>query len=73
MWSGETRSFTIMLANKERIDGADVVGHWSRNQEFAVEDVRLEPHTHARLQPYVKWPVQNRHENLFLERLEAFK
>jgi len=31
---------------------------WSRGQEFAVENVVIEPYTHARLQHYVKRLVQ---------------
>ena len=31
---------------------------WSRGQEFAVENVAIEAHTHARLQHYVKRLVQ---------------
>ena len=31
---------------------------WSRGQEFAVENMLIESHTHARLQHYVKRLVQ---------------
>jgi hypothetical protein len=31
---------------------------WSRGQDFGVEDVMIETHTHARLQHYVKRLVQ---------------
>jgi hypothetical protein len=31
---------------------------WSRGQEFAVENLLVERHTHARLQHYVKRLVQ---------------
>jgi hypothetical protein len=31
---------------------------WSRGQEFAVENVMVQRHTHARLQRYVKGLVQ---------------
>jgi hypothetical protein len=34
------------------------VVRWSRGQEFAVENVVVERHTHARLQHYVKRLVQ---------------
>ena len=32
---------------------------WSRGQEFAVENVMVQRHTHARLQRYVKGLVQD--------------
>ena len=32
---------------------------WSRGQEFAVEYHAIEPHSHVRLQHYVKGLVQN--------------
>jgi hypothetical protein len=55
---GETLSLTVMLPNKQRILIAQAVVRWSRGREFAVENVAIEPHTHARLQHYVKRLVQ---------------
>jgi hypothetical protein len=36
-----------------------IVVRWSRGQEFAVENVMVKRHTHARLQRYVKGLVQD--------------
>ena len=59
MRPGETLSLTVTLPNEQRIEVPAAVVRWSRGQEFAVENVVIEPHTHARLQHYVKWLVQN--------------
>ena len=55
---GETLSLTVTPPNEQRIEIPEVVVRWSRGQEFAVENVMIEPHTHARLQHYVKRLVQ---------------
>ena len=49
---------TVRLPNKQRIEMPEPVVKWSRGQEFAVENVAIEAHTHARLQHYVKRLVQ---------------
>jgi len=58
MRPGETLSLTVTLPNEERIEIPEAVVRWSRGQEFAVENVMIEPHIHARLQHYVKPLVQ---------------
>jgi hypothetical protein len=58
MRSAETLSLTVTLPNEERIEVPQAVVRWSRVQEFAVENVMVEQHTHARLQRYVKGLVQ---------------
>ncbi len=57
-----TLSLTVTLPNEEYIEVPDAIVRWSRGQEFAVEIVRIEPHTLARLQHYVKRLVQNLQE-----------
>jgi len=54
MRPGETLSLTVTLPNEQRIEVPEVVVRWSRGQDFAVENVVIETHTHARLQHYVK-------------------
>ncbi len=54
MRPGESLSLTITLPNEQRIEVPEVVVRWSRGQDFAVENVVIERHTHARLQHYVK-------------------
>ena len=49
----ETLSLTVTLPNEQRIEVPEAVVRWSRGQEFAVEDVVIESHTHARLQHFV--------------------
>jgi hypothetical protein len=44
---GETLSLT--LPNEQRIEVSEAVVRWSRGQEFAVENVVVARHTHARL------------------------
>ena len=54
MRPGETLSLTVTLPNAQRIEIPEAVVRWSRGQEFAVETVKIEQHTQARLQHYVK-------------------
>jgi PilZ domain-containing protein len=58
MRPGETLSLTVTLPNKQCIEVREAVVRWSRGQEFEVENVVVERHTHARLQHYVKRLVQ---------------
>jgi hypothetical protein len=58
MRPGETLSFTVTLPNEQCIEIPEAVVRWSRGQEFAVENLAIKPHTHARLQHYVKRLVQ---------------
>ena len=58
MRPGETLSLTVTLPNEQCIEVREAVVRWSRGQEFAVENVVVERHTHARLQHYVKRLVQ---------------
>lgn len=55
---GESLSLTVTLPNEERIEVPQTVVRLSREQEFAVENVMVKRHTHARLQRYVKGLVQ---------------
>ena len=64
MRPGETLSLTVMLPNEQHIDVPEAIVRWSRGQEFAVENVVIEPHTHARLQHYVKRLVQHSRESI---------
>jgi hypothetical protein len=54
MRPGETLSLTVTLPNAQRIEIPEAVVRWSRGQEFAVETVKIEQHTQARLQHYIK-------------------
>ena len=54
MRPGETLSLTVTLPNEQHILIPAAVVRWSRGQEFAVENLAIEPHTRARLQHYVK-------------------
>ena len=58
MRPGETLSLTVTLPNEQHIEVPEAIVRWSRGQEFAVENLAMEPHTHARLQHYVKRLVQ---------------
>jgi hypothetical protein len=58
MRQGETLSLTVTLPNEQSILIPLTVVRWSTRQEFAVENVVVEPHTHARLRRYVKRLVQ---------------
>ena len=55
---GKTLLLTVTLPNEERIEVPQAIVRWSRGQEFAVENVMVQRHTHARLQRYVKGLVQ---------------
>jgi hypothetical protein len=59
MRPGETLSLTVTLPNEQCIEMSEAVVRWSRGQEFAVETLVAEPHTHARLQHYVERLVQD--------------
>ena len=50
MRPGETLSLRVMLPNTQHIEVSEVVVRWSSGQEFAVENVTIERHAHARLQ-----------------------
>ena len=54
----ETLSLTVTLPNEQRIEIPEAVVRWSKGQEFAVENIAIEPHTQARLAHYVKRLVQ---------------
>ena len=54
MRRGEPLSLTVTMPNEQRIEIPGAVVRWSRGQEFAVEMVKIEQHTQARLQHYVK-------------------
>lgn len=58
MRPGETLSLTVTLPNEQHILIPQAVVRWSRGQEFAVENLAIEPYTRARLQHYVKWLIQ---------------
>ena len=58
MRPGETVSLKVTLPNEQSIEILQAVVRWSRGQEFAVETVMIERHTHARLQHYVKRLIQ---------------
>jgi len=64
MRPGEALSLTVTLPNEQRIDVSVAVVRWSRGQEFAVENLVIETHTHARLQHYVTRLVQEPAENV---------
>ena len=53
MRPGKTLSLTVTLPNEQRIEVPEAVMRWSRGQEFAVETVKIEQHTQARLQHYI--------------------
>jgi hypothetical protein len=58
MRPGEPFSLTVTLPNEQRIEVLEAVVRWSRGQEFAVENILVERHTHVRLQHYVKQLVR---------------
>ena len=58
MRPGESLSLTVTLPNEQCIEILQAIVRWSRGQEFAVETVMVDQHTHARLQHYVKRLVQ---------------
>jgi hypothetical protein len=49
---------TVTLLNAQRIEVPEAVVQWARGQEFAVEDVVIDPHTHACVQHDVNRLVQ---------------
>jgi hypothetical protein len=53
MRPGETLSLTVTLPNEQCIEVPEAVVRWSRGQEFAVENLKVEQHTKARLEHYV--------------------
>ena len=61
---GEILSLTVSLLNEQCIGVSQAVVRCSRGQEFAVENVMVERHTHAWLQRYVKRLVQEPTENV---------
>jgi hypothetical protein len=58
MCPGKILSLTVTLPNEQLIEIPEAVVRWSRGQEFAVENLAIQPHTHSRLQHYVKRLVQ---------------
>lgn len=56
--SGESRSLTVTPPNAQRIEVSEAVVQWPGGQDFAVEDVVVDPHTHACVQYDVKRLVQ---------------
>ena len=58
MRPGETLSLTVTLPNEQRIEIPEAVVRWSRGSEFAVETIKIDEHTVARLQHYVRCLVQ---------------
>ncbi len=50
----EILSLTVTLPNEQCIVVPEAIVRWSRGQEFAVDNVVIAPHTHARFQHYVK-------------------
>jgi hypothetical protein len=58
MRPGETLSLTVTLPNEQRIEVPEAVVRWSRGQEFAVENVVVEPNTHFQPKHYVKRLIQ---------------
>lgn len=50
----ETLSLSVTLPNEQRIEVPEAIVRWSRGQEFAVENLAMEPYPDARLQHYVK-------------------
>jgi hypothetical protein len=58
MRPGERFSLTVTLPNEQRIVVPEAVVRWSRGQEFAAENLSIEPHTQTCLQHYVNRLVQ---------------
>ncbi|OAI46632.1 hypothetical protein AYO43_05950 [Nitrospira sp. SCGC AG-212-E16] len=71
MYPGETLSLTVTLSNAQRIEGTEAVVRWSWGQEFAVENLAIEPHTVARLEHSVKRLVREPTENAHVESFNA--
>ena len=53
---------TVTLLNEQCIKVPEAVVRWSRWQEFAVENMVIERHAHARLQHYMTRQVQKSEE-----------
>src|SRR5512141_1432751 len=64
MRPGKTLLLTVTLPNEQRILIPEADVRWSRGQEFAVENLAIEPHTVPRLEHYVKRLVQELTENV---------
>jgi hypothetical protein len=58
MRPGETLSLTVTLPNEQRIEIPEALVRWSRGQEFAIENLVINPYTRARLQHYVNRLMQ---------------
>lgn len=58
MRQGETLSLSVPLPNERCLLIPQAVVRWSWRQEFAVENLAIEPYTVARLEHYVKRLVQ---------------
>ncbi len=71
MYPGETLSLTVTLPNAQRIEGTEAVVRWSWGQEFAMENLAIEPHTVARLEYSVKRLVREPTENAHVESFNA--
>ena len=67
MRPGEILSLAVTLPNEQHIEIPEAVVRWSRGQDFAVENLAIEPHTRARLKHYVKRLVLNLTEGSRLE------
>jgi len=52
------------LQNEQCIEFPEAVVWWSRGQEFAVENLSIEPHAHGRLQYHVKRLAQESVESI---------
>ena len=65
MRSGEPLSLTVTLPNVQRIEIPEAVVRLSRDQEFAVENVKIEPHAEARLKHYVKRLIRQPNETIY--------
>ena len=65
MRPGETLSLTVVLPNDQHITVSKAVVRWSRGLEFAVENVVVEQHSHARLQHYVTRLAREAHDHSY--------
>jgi hypothetical protein len=54
----EVLALTHMLPNEQRIEISETIVRWSRGHEFAIENLTINPHTRARLQPDVNRLMQ---------------
>ena len=55
MRAGERLSMAVLLPTQQQINVFEAVVRWTRGQEFGVENVVIEAHTHAWLRHYVNW------------------